>query len=744
LKKANEIIFFQTSILKSRKFHCINEIKEENKKDEVLITACKNLVKDKACFYFENLKKFETNSKIEYSLDLKKYKETKICPYYGEIFKIKNANLIICNYNYLLQCNSLKIFQDIIHNPFIIIDEAHNFLDSLENNYNNKIDIEFLLNLLNDLNILHENIYRKKIKKEEQNMITLDFTKSENMENINVIYRFLLIFLKNLIYLNQRRSQIEKEKQVEYRGYFIFYLFFLLFSKNELNESILSEKIIFIKNDFDNNFYENEELKDCFYQDIIIPFLKNENNHLIIDIKSQKIICNILDKLSNKQFKFGLNNQTRFQKLKKNFIHFFFQILFSNFYRNVYGFKNKNAYIDDYYLILNDKIINDLDEDDKNTLFVNLNYLAKIIISANDIQTKKFFQNNYRLFEFLKSKIKSIKEKNLSLICLNPSIGFKRLNTIFGQKTVINLMSGTLKPFDYYEFQLRTEFPLKLETNHIIKEENINFIYFTEPIITKNDYSENIFRDEIILGKLSNKFNQNNEIMNLDSIISLNNSKYCNNIKSYDLLTNLRFSSSNNNNKEKILMTNIIKIIFDFSHTCLSGNLVFFKSYEMIKKFNNHLKGSLNSKNIHYDDLHTGMIIKINLLDIYPELDNDNNISSSYLGKKRIKIEKEDNYLNFFFDLHFSSLKIKNDTINLYKEYCSENQNKNFFFTVMRGSLSEGVNFKNQECTSLFIFGLPFALFVDPTVILKMKYLNQKYNEIEKIEFKSSNIIGKN
>ncbi len=62
----------------------------------------------------------------------------------------------------------------------------------------------------------------------------------------------------------------------------------------------------------------------------------------------------------------------------------------------------------------------------------------------------------------------------------------------------------------------------------------------------------------------------------------------------------------------------------------------------------------------------------------------------------------------------------------------------------MRGSLSEGVNFKNQECTSLFIFGLPFALFVDPTVILKMKYLNQKYNEIEKIEFKSSNIIGKN
>ena len=108
-------------------------------------------------------------------------------------------------------------------------------------------------------------------------------------------------------------------------------------------------------------------------------------------------------------------------------------------------------------------------------------------------------------------------------------------------------------------------------------------------------------------------------------------------------------------------------------------------------------------------------------LNIYDQEEKDNNIQRK---KKEIKIEK----ICLFFDC-ISKNNIKNDLIEQYKASCTNKNIKNFLFTVMRGTLSEGVNFKNHESTSVYIIGVPFSNFTDHKIKIKQKYLNEKHPE---------------
>lgn len=58
-------------------------------------------------------------------------RETKICPYYGSRHSIKSAEIIALPYNILFQKDARQSFSINLRNQVIIIDEAHNLIDTI-------------------------------------------------------------------------------------------------------------------------------------------------------------------------------------------------------------------------------------------------------------------------------------------------------------------------------------------------------------------------------------------------------------------------------------------------------------------------------------------------------------------------------------------------------------------------------------------------------------------------------------
>ena len=54
------------------------------------------------------------------------------------------------------------------------------------------------------------------------------------------------------------------------------------------------------------------------------------------------------------------------------------------------------------------------------------------------------------------------------------------------------------------------------------------------------------------------------------------------------------------------------------------------------------------------------------------------------------------------------------------------NGSKSILFSVCRGKLSEGVDFKDEQCRAVIMVGLPFRNFTAETVILKKHFLDSK------------------
>lgn len=110
-------------------------------------------------------------------------REEKICPYYGSRYSIPTAEIVALPYNILFQKETRQSFNIKLKNQIVIIDEAHNLIDTISqihsveftdqhvtqsltqlNNYINRYKSRFsaknmlylrqLLNVLNGLNKL--------------------------------------------------------------------------------------------------------------------------------------------------------------------------------------------------------------------------------------------------------------------------------------------------------------------------------------------------------------------------------------------------------------------------------------------------------------------------------------------------------------------------------------------------------------------------------------------------------------
>lgn len=63
---------------------------------------------------------------------------------------------------------------------------------------------------------------------------------------------------------------------------------------------------------------------------------------------------------------------------------------------------------------------------------------------------------------------------------------------------------------------------------------------------------------------------------------------------------------------------------------------------------------------------------------------------------------------------------------NYYRKINKEGSNGAIFMAVLRGKVSEGLDFADMYGRAVLITGIPFAPCKEPKVMLKQKYLNEK------------------
>ncbi len=79
-------------------------------------------------------------------------RETKICPYYGARHSIPTVEIIALPYNILFQKEARKSFSINLKNQIVIIDEAHNLIDTISSIHSVEITDAHVTQALSQLN----------------------------------------------------------------------------------------------------------------------------------------------------------------------------------------------------------------------------------------------------------------------------------------------------------------------------------------------------------------------------------------------------------------------------------------------------------------------------------------------------------------------------------------------------------------------------------------------------------------
>ncbi|CAI5756368.1 unnamed protein product [Candida verbasci] len=144
--------------LGSRKQLCVND-KIRHKNDLVLNDSCIDLQKNQGCEYHQKstpIKDF-TDFSIAKIRDIEELnelgQELKICPYYSNRKTVELVEIVSLPYQMLVQDSTRKIMNLDLKNSIIIIDEAHNIIDTINSIYSVGITTESLNNIIKSLKI---------------------------------------------------------------------------------------------------------------------------------------------------------------------------------------------------------------------------------------------------------------------------------------------------------------------------------------------------------------------------------------------------------------------------------------------------------------------------------------------------------------------------------------------------------------------------------------------------------------
>jgi Rad3-related DNA helicase len=583
--------------LKSRNFYCINE-DLKNHSGVAKIRICNK--KYKSCQSYKEYFKSE-NINSYFDPKLIDYKCRNICPYFNEKNLSTYSEITVCSYNHLLSRATRSDFFKYTVNPIIIFDEAHNLPNACEEFLNYKFEIKELL-------IMCEKVFDISHKLNLDQYLLSNENENSDESLLPITRNFLLLVLiviNNLIFLNQTsidmmeaqnfespklNKDINPFRKSDYRSTSILELFALIFSWNHF-ESYEEENFNYFENpdctDQNNLTREKSENKSLLKENNVVIFAedqninlhnKSENSPECKNIETKRKLLNkfnssfITLKNSGKLIKdfLCLNDKSidleeklipNFEKFI-NFLSLLFETLLFNYERVLTASShsknqhkktsNQKLYIDDYYLTVSnvDFLSNQIDlaknfYNYKDCIFEEQILLDLIAPDVSISELEDFFKilNNFIMID------KRFESKYINLICMNPAICFQIMKNDLKPKS-INLLSGTMSPFQYYSDQLEQNFSNQLENEHIINNDQVEFFVFTSSLFSKESF-------EISFTK---------------------------------------------NNQEKLgeeLFIESLKIIISFSINSGAGNLIFVKTYSTLESLVSNLK-SLYSKDQRY------------------------------------------------------------------------------------------------------------------------------------------------
>ena len=438
------------SIVSSREQSCVNDYINQLS-GGILNLKCKYARRKGECKYFKG-KHLEGKGWSAYDNltvdELKeKGKKYRFCPFFFEKEKSQHSDIVFLPYNYIFDSKILKRTKLILENSIIIIDEAHNLEEVCRDSSSIDLDTNILDDIVSDLKDLKS--YLKDYQ--QLNKGNAIFSPGTGSGEINTNYLNDEITILKILKERIMNIKIGKNKnKMENPGIQLKPedFFKLIFKKYKGSQTTIQ----FLNKSTD----ENENNVD--------------NNDTILE-KSE----------SDKEIKPELNRNNIIKHI--------------GFLRNVEYFINndrgKGTLISVYcdFLEIIDKLSdNYYDKDAKND---PLNY----------------YTNSFKFYieEISNPKSNNKKNKNsyikriLHIYCFNPGFGFSLVMEKKFYSTIIT--SGTLSPIDMMESELKHNFTIKLENDHVVSNEQFHFCLLTSTIDNKipfNFKAENRFNTEMI------------------------------------------------------------------------------------------------------------------------------------------------------------------------------------------------------------------------------------------------------
>ena len=433
------------SVISSREQSCVNEFLNQFN-GSYLNLKCKYATKKGECKYYKGKSVYAKGWSSFDGLIVDELKEKgkkyKFCPYYYEKDKSQYSDIVFLPYNYIFDMKILKSTKLVLSNSILIIDEAHNLQDICCDSSSTYINTNIIDEIISDLKALKSYI-------EEYNNLKIDIkSTSINSQSIDAINtKYLQNEISILTILKERIMKIKLSNKNITKGQNpgikldTEQFFELIFKEYKGSQTTIP---------FFNN--SNNDLNENEYN---TTFDKNESNN---EIKPEITSENITKHISFlKNVEFFINNDRGKSTLIPVYTDYLeiINILSNNYYDKEAKKDPSNLYVNNFRFYV---------EEIKEQNYQNSNNKKKKVVS---------FSNNSK-------DIKRV----LHIFCLNPGFGFKMVMDLKLYSTIIT--SGTLAPIDSLESELKYNFNVKLENNHVISDEQFHFCLLTSSAFNNN------------------------------------------------------------------------------------------------------------------------------------------------------------------------------------------------------------------------------------------------------------------
>ena len=437
------------SVISSREQSCVNDYLSSYS-GGFLNLKCKYAVKKGECKYYKSKSLKEKGWSAFDGLTVDELKEKgkkyKFCPYNYEKEKSKYSDMVFLPYNYIFDVKILVTTKLVLNNSILIIDEAHNLQDICCDSSSIDLSTNIIDEVINDLKGLKLFLGDESLSDINPPLSSTNMEKEIKPEYLqNEI--FILKIIKERI-MNYKLINNKKGKWINPGIKLNTEEFFNLIFKEYKD----SQKTI----QFFSNKNEREEDNNSFItnNNIILDSIESDN-----ELKPSITYKNISTHIGFlKSVEYYLNNERGKGTLISAYTDFLaiLQILSNNYYK-----KKEN--------------------DDPLNLFVNSYrfYIEEIKDQEQNTSNKKNKKNNNS----------NDNKRILHIFCFNPGLGFKLIMDQNLFATIIT--SGTLSPLDSMESELKYNFNVKLENNHVIFDNQFHFCILTSSIFNNMEFNFN-------------------------------------------------------------------------------------------------------------------------------------------------------------------------------------------------------------------------------------------------------------